>query len=62
MDEKERAIELLRAKAAELEAVVADDYASNDVYPTHLRDPRMTDLTAAVAFIANLLADHIEAS
>lgn len=45
----ERAVRLLRAKAAELEVIVKLDA----ITPT-------TDLAADIALIAHLLADHIE--
>lgn len=57
-DEKlspERAVRLLRAKVGELEAQVQQDHDS-DVGVVS----RITYLTADVALIAGLLADHIE--
>lgn len=53
----ERAVRLLRAKAAELEAQVRHDYDQGVGLVS-----RVTGLTADVALIAGLLADLIERS
>lgn len=56
---KERAIRLLRAKAAKLEAYVKN-YKPGDVALTPV--VHIIHLTADIALVASLLADHMEES
>lgn len=61
----DRAERVLRAKAAELEARVLQDF---DSYPARLANPnaqleaRLAELAADIALVATLLADEINRS